>query len=120
MDMKEIEKAVSEVMQVPIKQMHTKTRKEEVVWARQFSWKYAHETTKLSYGQMSEHYNLSRLVSYSGINRINNLIEVDARVRAIWKQIITHTPYPNDYTETIKLKPSKQELENMCNCCVQI
>ena len=124
MDMKEIEKAVSEVMHVPIEAMHTRTRKREVVWARQLTWKYAKSTMpKKSLAVIGGHFTRDHATALHGIRRVNDLLETDTELKEIWTNVLNRLPmYTNfdDYIIRLKGKLSEEQLRQFCNCCVQI
>ena len=119
MDMKEIEKAVSEVMQVPIEAMHTRTRKREVVWARQLTWKYAKATRPgKSLSQLAGHFGKDHATAIWGIKSMSSLIETDREANELWTEVLKRLPiYPNfdDYVVRLKGKLSEEQLRQFCN-----
>ena len=124
MEMREIEKAVSEVMQVPIEAMHGKTRKREVVWARQLTWKYAKATRpRKSLSQLAGYFGKDHATAIWGIKSMSSLIETDREANELWTEVLNRLPiHPNfdDYILRVKGRLSEEQLRQFCNNVSQL
>lgn len=107
MEIKEIEKTVADILNVTVDQMHTPTRRREVVWARHFVMYYCVNFYNWTYIGIAYYFKRHRTTVNYILQKVPEMIEYDKEFAAIWRKIINTLGQYGFMT--------KQELEELCN-----
>jgi len=123
MDIERIEQVTSQITGVSIEQMHTRTRKQEVAWARQLSMYFARQMTKLSLDAIGGHFDRTHATALHACRSINNLLFSDwltQEATQLIGQRLSHKQIIGAWITRINRDLTDDQLKQFCNNCVQL
>ena len=119
MDIKTIERIVSQVMVIPVSDMHRKCRKRDIVTARQTVYYLAIKYTKLTMVQIAKRYGQDHATVNHSFRQVKNIAEWDRDYASLLSDIETkiaiRSPLYRDFKDYRII-----ELENYCNSIPQL
>lgn len=95
-----IEAIAASIWRIDVNMLAKKTRKREVVEARQVLMKYRKEMMKLSYSQAAAPYGKDHATALHAVRTVNDLMETDSNFRVKYELFLERAKQPN----TIKIK----------------
>lgn len=90
-----IEAIVASIWRIDVNLLSKKTRKREVVEARQVLMKYRNENLKMSLAQASKPYGKDHATAIHAIKTVNNLLETDSNFRVKYELFLERAKQPN-------------------------
>ena len=90
-----VEAIVASIWRIDINLLTKKTRKREVVEARQVLMKYRKEMMKLSLAQAAEPFGKDHATAIHAIKTVNNLLETDSNFRVKYELFLERAKQPN-------------------------
>ena len=99
-----IQKVVCDYFNIPIEMIHSKTRKREIVQARQLSMYFSKKHTKASLASIGLHCgNKDHATVLHACRTVNNLVETDKQFRSLLKNWTNESNYKSLATTCMKI-----------------
>ena len=123
MNIERIEQIASLVTGISIDEMHKKTRKREIVWARQLTMYFARNMTRLSWAGIGGYFDKDHATALHSHKRIDNLLFADWEIQEyvqLMRQRLGIKLIIGDWLVRMKIELTEPEKVEMCNNCIQL